>query len=271
MGIIYRKASLVISAALKTEVAEGRHSGWSQGLFKPRRRTLTFRNRHRKYESELEQLIFHSPLTHMNVDDNPPEEDRWPLFSGGWTLQERLLATRILHFTPHELVWECKTEPHCECRFLDNHNHRSFKTTHDIMLQSTPTADSLAKSWCSLILLLYIDRNLTRDSDRLPAISASAMQYSCSKLGTYLAGSWYNYLLEMISWYKATNAGGLLGHRRPSSYIAPSWSWASLVGAIDWSFSGFLLPTELPKFVAEIKEAECEFSSGDRFGPVKSG
>ncbi len=132
------------------------------------------------------------------------------------------------------------------------------------------SVDSLAKSRCSLILL-YMNRNLTRDRDRLAAISALAMQHSCSELGTYLAGSWYNYLLGIISWFKATNSRGLSVHRRPSSYIAPSWSWTSLVGAINRSFSGFLLPTELPKFVAEIKEAECEFSYGDRFGPVKSG
>ena len=38
------------------------------------------------------------------------------LYSRGWTLQERLLPPRILHFTPTEIAWECSREVSCECR-----------------------------------------------------------------------------------------------------------------------------------------------------------
>lgn len=33
-----------------------------------------------------------------------------------WTMQERLLAPRILHYTASELVWECAVESKCECK-----------------------------------------------------------------------------------------------------------------------------------------------------------
>ncbi|KAF2805628.1 uncharacterized protein BDZ99DRAFT_540174, partial [Mytilinidion resinicola] len=41
--------------------------------------------------------------------------DALPLFSRAWALQERLLARRVLHFGPEELVWECCSLLDCEC------------------------------------------------------------------------------------------------------------------------------------------------------------
>jgi Heterokaryon incompatibility protein (HET) len=43
-----------------------------------------------------------------------------PLLGRAWALQERLLATRVVHFTPSELVWECRSGVDCECGDLQN-------------------------------------------------------------------------------------------------------------------------------------------------------
>lgn len=53
------------------------------------------------------------PFANQAADHFPA---RSGLHSRGWTLQERLLSTRMLHFTPTELVWECTTQISCECR-----------------------------------------------------------------------------------------------------------------------------------------------------------
>ena len=37
----------------------------------------------------------------------------------GWALQERLLATRVAHFTAIEVIWECNEQAACECGYLD--------------------------------------------------------------------------------------------------------------------------------------------------------
>lgn len=43
------------------------------------------------------------------------------LSSRAWTLQERLLSRRTIHYTSGELVWECRQDLHCQCgRILSN-------------------------------------------------------------------------------------------------------------------------------------------------------
>jgi hypothetical protein len=45
-----------------------------------------------------------------------PEQYYAPLSSlsaRGWTLQERLLSRRLIHYTSWELVWECCQDIHC--------------------------------------------------------------------------------------------------------------------------------------------------------------
>lgn len=40
---------------------------------------------------------------------------RHPLLTRAWVFQERLLSTRVLHFGPYELFFECRTSIECEC------------------------------------------------------------------------------------------------------------------------------------------------------------
>ena len=42
-----------------------------------------------------------------------------PLGERAWALQEEVLASRIVHFTSHELFWQCQSSIFCECRELD--------------------------------------------------------------------------------------------------------------------------------------------------------
>lgn len=42
-----------------------------------------------------------------------------PLVKRAWTLQEQLLASRMVHFSPSEMIWECRTRLLCCCKQLD--------------------------------------------------------------------------------------------------------------------------------------------------------
>jgi hypothetical protein len=57
----------------------------------------------------------HTPLELMYQDDNEETRNLYPLHSRAWTFQERLLSRRIVHFTPFELIWECRQAYWCEC------------------------------------------------------------------------------------------------------------------------------------------------------------
>jgi hypothetical protein len=39
----------------------------------------------------------------------------FPLLTRAWVFQERLLASRVVHFSHHELVWECNQTGNCQC------------------------------------------------------------------------------------------------------------------------------------------------------------
>lgn len=38
-----------------------------------------------------------------------------PLLKKAWVYQERILSTRVLHFGPYEIYFECRTTVQCEC------------------------------------------------------------------------------------------------------------------------------------------------------------
>ncbi|MBE3046663.1 HET domain-containing protein [Candidatus Bathyarchaeota archaeon] len=45
----------------------------------------------------------------------------YPLYTRAWCFQERLLATRVLHFTRGEMVFDCLTSISCECGRLSGY------------------------------------------------------------------------------------------------------------------------------------------------------
>jgi hypothetical protein len=56
---------------------------------------------------------------HKNFHVANTKLENFPLLTRTWCLQERILATRVLHFCDEELVWECHTSAKCECMGLD--------------------------------------------------------------------------------------------------------------------------------------------------------
>jgi hypothetical protein len=58
----------------------------------------------------------------VSLDNMFPSYDGgrdYPLYTRAWCFQERILAPRVLHFLPDELVFECMTKCFCECGILD--------------------------------------------------------------------------------------------------------------------------------------------------------
>lgn len=66
-----------------------------------------------------------------------------PLLARAWAFQERLLSTRIIHYTSSELIWECKTVLACECTRIRPNKQNSIDDmiSHNFVKHLAPGPD----------------------------------------------------------------------------------------------------------------------------------
>jgi hypothetical protein len=96
-------------------------------------------------------------------------------------------------------------------------------------------------------------RELTQVTDRLPAMSGLAAEFARTTSDTYCAGLWRSELVFSLAWTTGDlyNAHGRFGIKefspfwndniynwpagiQASGYLAPSWSWASVKGRVEF-------------------------------------
>jgi hypothetical protein len=163
-----------------------------------------------------------------------PDSQTVPLLSRAWVFQERNLAPRTLHFHPSEMVMECKSAICCECSGLDKVTPETRRRS--LHLESTDRAD-IFNSWLEVVEE-YSKLRLTRESDRLPALTGVATVFQ-KRLGCgYMAGIWRDDVARGILWDVTSYALFERSVRRNDS--APTWSWASLI--LDLEGSGIVFP-----------------------------
>jgi hypothetical protein len=143
-----------------------------------------------------------------------------------WTLQDRILAPRTLHYGLAQMFWECK-----ECLLAEDGPRFTSKKSIEVF----PTVDSLLRcqqigysyhglpprgtyeywienlypnygnyghwdnGWLRLVED-YSRRKLTRAEDKLPALAVLARVLAQQTGDTYLAGVWGNHLPEDLFW-----------------------------------------------------------------------
>jgi len=264
MSSVYGNAYLVLAA---TAAADG-----DVGCFFPRpnfREVKVFKN-------TILARIYPGEDHHYFAIGRSP---RPPLFSRAWACQERLLATRTLNFCTKEMVWECKAATWCECQSdaweLGSRAKPTIKEVINKFSRGGQNPYEAIQAWAR-VLRVFSRCALTHDSDRLPAFASLAAHFAASaKLGQYFAGLWEEFLIDGLQW-RVTNA--LLGpqqepSRRPSTYCAPSWSWASVasasIGPPHWYIFGqeFIGHTQRAKIIS----VDCVLSNSEAlFGAVSS-
>ena len=241
------------------------------------------------------------------VSHSYASKGRSKLTTRGWVLQERLLSPRTLHYTENEMAWECSTCLRCECASkLEKADDHSFKRRYIQKLnvddysekvgQGISNSLEATEEWkrrvkekgegAPIILLNwhkvvweFTARELTRASDRLPALSglAATMERATSNLFTansYAFGLWYRSLALDLCWYSVeydnSEVGLNIPSRRQTDFYAPSWSWASVTGRIKYDEVFELNPTTLRSDKIESKllfiDVECNPMVGNRFG-----
>lgn len=211
--------------------------------------------------------------------------NRDPLQERGWTIQERFLAPRVLHFGSKQVFWEC-SEANC-CELHPRSVHLLYQEDKEDGLPPRPSGprapwkhlldspDRLAvedpvrqlfTDWYG-ILMQYTECKLSFPSDKLVAISGVAkdMKERLAELGQdtdYLAGLWRCELPWSLVW-NLTGPG-----TRPSAYRAPSWSWAAVDGRVNMA-QWITRPDDI--LLSFLIAAETTPLSGDETGQVLTG
>ncbi|KAF3024915.1 hypothetical protein E8E14_012930 [Neopestalotiopsis sp. 37M] len=99
----------------------------------------------------------------------------------------------------------------------------------------------------------------------MAAITALLSQEWHQSPTNFLAGIWRQDLICGLLWYPA-NIGP---HYRASAYVAPSWSWASIIGGVEYPS---LLHMNQWKFFTTMKVLEAETTPVlDPFGQITKG
>ncbi|KAL0470187.1 HET domain protein pin-c3 [Neurospora intermedia] len=200
-------------------------------------------------------------------------DDISPLRSRAWTLQERELSRRNIHFAKKQVLWECEelkataqrpwhdhsysyyagldSSPQCEWKEewseieVESGSIQSLNLLqHEDgdLVQAASAANGIANTISSLLkaytsecdwwamVFDYSQRLLTKDTDKLAALSGMAQFYQRNHFpcARYVAGLWSSRLKEELFWEVEDKSRA----RRPADYVAPSWSWASIKGGV---------------------------------------
>ncbi|CAG8957190.1 hypothetical protein HYFRA_00009391 [Hymenoscyphus fraxineus] len=211
-----------------------------------------------------------------------------PLQTRGWTLQERELSPRVVYYCKDTIRWQCRClHASLEFPWDDSPNfygdHRTFDEEQTVFLpmpgvnrpttRPTDPRTKIALSWMNLIVQ-YTNRNLTKHSDILPAISGIARTIAGTTSDQYLAGLWRSYFQHCLLWKTERGSeDGLQTHTKPFHNTAPSWSWASMKGKISWPMGNLYdyNPDPDPEFIPKILDIIIEPLGSDPYGMLKQG
>ncbi|KAF9769937.1 hypothetical protein IL306_012576 [Fusarium sp. DS 682] len=241
-------------------------------------------------------LIYY--VTNQILFDFPRDVSQGTLAARGWCFQERLLATRLLHFGRDQLHWECHegiwsesstrrqwydelgTSDDGELRVSLQSNvvfgwpagandsevlgenateegdakwNNMLAATHRLSPPS-PTSSERRKmydDWYKAVSA-YTYRQLTKTSDKLPAIAGAAVRFNRLINDVYAGGIWGGDLPQGLLWSRSAfeavevdatvarrpgvgGRGEMSGDENKGWRGAPSWSWASVDGPIHWA------------------------------------
>ena len=193
-----------------------------------------------------------------------------------WVLQERMLSPRTLLYTSAELAFECYTETRCECevKALTPYMNSYKKAFVENTVMGRVDFSSHHHDW-KITLMDYTRRRLTKDRDRLPAISGIAAAFHRATLATYAFGLWREDFLAGLLWLSRPDTRSTKCSqdefdeersvsRRHQTYHAPSWSWASVMGPVN------MYTTEISQpMVPRLQYLHCVPATSNPYGPAR--
>lgn len=149
----------------------------------------------------------------------------------GWTVQERELSTRVVHFYREEMLWECRTAQ--ATQLFPQLQMKTFLGRYFRILDSSSITGSggrsIHASWRKMVED-YTTRSLRIPGDRLSALAGIVSMMQKSTKGEYIAGMWTTSIAEDLQWVTTGTK-----QPYPDEDRAPSWSWAAFDCPIEYS------------------------------------
>ncbi|PKS05934.1 hypothetical protein jhhlp_007767 [Lomentospora prolificans] len=194
-----------------------------------------------------------------------------------WTFQEMELSTRLIFFGENMLHYRCGMQELSENGFQRRIEGDEPLTLSDIFKTMVEERKSSRVSYGVFYDYAadYNARQLTFESDRLPALSGLAKLIQDQTGDKYLAGLWEKDLHHGLLWYANPSQSTLRecveNFGDPTSCI-PTWSWASRQGFFERRVGGFYLSQERhvrPEF--DLISASTAVKGLGPFGSVTGG
>jgi hypothetical protein len=160
-----------------------------------------------------ETLIYRSGLWENEIEESF-------LSSRAWVFQERILATRTLHFASDQLFWECTAGTACETQPWDPILDMTVLGSEMLDVRGTDLEEAFRSA-----VKHYSRGKLSFESDKFVAFAGIARYLSEKGFGGYIAGLWRDKLEMQLLWRTLENG------TRPVRYRAPSWTWMAIDGA----------------------------------------
>jgi len=232
MAEVYKNCLLTIAAAVE---AESDHCG----LFQPRKRLQT-------RPIEIDGPYAGARSRYIFADRRLTGDGARPyctLDTRAWVLQEQVLPKRILSYTAAGLYWDCVTHNASESfpdgipEFYDPDTNRTSLRHFKQLIFHHPLAINPETAGYHLwrrVVVDYSARKMSKESDKLIAISGLAQQVASCFNDRLVAGLWERWLWRDLLWYVVD----VQSAQRPVSFSAPSWSWASVNAQISYELRG---------------------------------
>lgn len=198
----------------------------------------------------------------------------------GAKIVQRLLPPRVLHFAQTQLYWECDEVSACESypkampyesgtnvkvKAFNPFTRGSYHSEEATIDENLETFDQRRRNFVAWgwILEQYTGSKLTYEKDKLVAVSAIAKEMKPRMRCRYLAGLWENDMVRQLAWQGSF-------YPRPTTYRAPSWSWASVDGKNQYFINMYPHGYQYYPLI-EILTAHVDLASEDEMGPVTGG
>ncbi|CVL06899.1 related to tol protein [Fusarium mangiferae] len=281
MGSIYGSAALTLAAAGGSSVQDSIFCRRDPRAVRPCVANI------------IQSSVYHRVSYPWAVYPHQPERllfdtiNESPLSRRAWALQELLVSPRTLVFGSKQMVWSCATTEASEAfpigldpKFSTVVNESaSLSYLRQKLMRASKLEEEPSEFWNDFISR-YTKARLTFSSDTLVALQGIVERIAEARRGSkkgvseleYAAGLWRddNFQQSLLWRPKAGSSP-----RRPDYYRAPSWSWASLDGEVDffeqyipWIWNG--KKTQLARILDVCVEPQTGYSLSTT-GQIKSG